>query len=683
MEYQSLYRRFRPGRFSDIIGQEHVVRALRNAVRDNRVGHAYLLSGPRGTGKTTAARVLAKVLNCETPTDGEPCGVCASCKAIESGTSFDLHELDAASHNKVDDIRDLLSKVHLGTPGRSKVYLLDEVHMLTAGAENALLKTLEEPPDHVVFVLATTEPHKVVPTIRSRTQHLELSLVPAEEMTRHVWWIAEQAELDIDDDAVAHVVRAGAGSVRDTLSALDQVVAAGGVARPDVSTDDLVDALATADTGKALAAVNAAVSRGTDPRTVGEHLIRSLRDVFLAAMGADTSHVAPSDRARVTELAGIMRPAVLTRALEMVGAALVDMRQSPDPRIDLEVALVRLTRPDADHNVAALAARVEQLEAAFASGAPVVAARPAPAASSPPAAEVSSTAPTTDPVVIPPRPDPEAPAPGPPTVEDTGPPVEPEPSREPPPPAESSVEPTSRVRPADAARQALAGRSGRSPGPERPAPSASGPDQPPPIPPRRPSARPDPSRDEPGPAPDPPVEVHVPMTSDDAPTPAAMEGSAPTTPTTPTSPEAPAVSPAPTPDVPNRADVEAAWAQVLPQLSKRAALRAAGGRFVESTSSRVVYALPHEGHRKRCEEVSDEISAALTAHFGRPVRLALVVDGPDPTAPQPAVGSQPTEPLPADDEVDLGDLVDAAEHDGTVLDRLTKAFPGAELITDD
>ncbi len=704
MEYQSLYRRFRPGRFSDIIGQEHVVRALRNAVRENRVGHAYLLSGPRGTGKTTAARVLAKVLNCETPIDGEPCGECASCKSIENGTSFDLHELDAASHNKVDDIRDLLSKVHLGTPGRSKVYLLDEVHMLTAGAENALLKTLEEPPDHVVFVLATTEPHKVVPTIRSRTQHLELSLVPAEEMTRHVWWIAEQANLDVDDAAVAHVVRVGGGSVRDTLSALDQVVAAGGVARPDVSTDDLVDSLATADTGKALAAVNAAMSRGTDPRIVGEQLIRSLRDVFLAAMGADTSHVAPSDRDRVRDLAGIMRPAVLTRAMEMVGTALVDMRQSPDPRIDLEVALVRLTRPETDHNVAALAARVEQLEAAFASGVvPVnggtIDPSSRPAAVSPPAVDVP---PTPAPVVIPPRPDPDAPAPVTAAAEIIAPAVDPDP------PASSPAEPSARVRPADAARQALASRSGRPSTPDRPSPSTGGPDQPPPIPPRRPSATPRPASEPAGsvsapppPAPADPV-VRAPIPGDDVATgidtgsSEAPSDPAPTAPpeTAPVAPlvadtaapvDSPVLPPPPAGDsgVPSQTDVEGAWEQVLPHLSKRAALRVTGGRFVESTSSRVVYALPHEGHRKRCEEVSEEISAALTAHFDRPVRLALVVDGPDPTAPQPAAGSQPREPLPADDDVDLGDLVDAAEHDGTVLDRLTKAFPGAELMTDE
>ena len=184
--HQSLYRRYRSQKFSELRGQAHITTALRTAVAEGRQSHAYLFSGPRGTGKTSTARILAKALNCDNLVDGEPCGTCESCVAIEQGKSFDLHELDAASHNKVDDIRDLISKVHLGSPGRTKVYILDEVHMLSAGAENALLKTLEEPPEHVVFVLATTEPHKVVPTIRSRTQHFEFHLLPADELADHV-----------------------------------------------------------------------------------------------------------------------------------------------------------------------------------------------------------------------------------------------------------------------------------------------------------------------------------------------------------------------------------------------------------------------------------------------------------------------------------------------------------------
>ena len=199
MAHQALYRRYRPSCFAELRGQESVVRALQNAVRQGRVGHAYLFSGPRGTGKTSTARILAKALNCtDSSSDGEPCGRCQSCIDIAGNTSYDLIELDAASNNKVDDIRDLISRVAMGSPGKAKVYVLDEVHMLTSGAENALLKTLEEPPDHVVFVLCTTEPHKVVPTIRSRTQHLEFSLIDGDVLADHARWIIEQAGLEVD-----------------------------------------------------------------------------------------------------------------------------------------------------------------------------------------------------------------------------------------------------------------------------------------------------------------------------------------------------------------------------------------------------------------------------------------------------------------------------------------------------
>src|SRR5215831_12136640 len=273
MAYQSLYRRYRPQRFAEVRGQEHLVAGLQNAVRTDRVGHAYLFSGPRGTGKTSTARILAKVLNCEHPVDAEPCGVCESCVAIENGTSFDVHELDAASNNGVEAIRDLIAKSAMGTPGRTKVYILDEVHMLSAAASNALLKTLEETPDHVVFVLATTDPQKVLPTIRSRTQHYELHLLSADELTELAAFIIEDAGLDVPPEGVDYVVRAGAGSARDMESALDQLVVSGGLPDDADALDELVEALCERDTGRSLIAVERAMDAGRSPRLLGEQLI--------------------------------------------------------------------------------------------------------------------------------------------------------------------------------------------------------------------------------------------------------------------------------------------------------------------------------------------------------------------------------------------------------------------------
>ena len=363
MALQALYRRYRPSCFAELRGQEAVVRALQNAVQQGRVGHAYLFSGPRGTGKTSTARILAKALNCtDLSDDGEPCGQCQSCLDIANNASYDLIELDAASNNKVDDVRGLISRVAMGSPGKAKVYVLDEVHMLTPGAENALLKTLEEPPDHVVFVLCTTEPHKVVSTIRSRTQHLEFNLIDGDVLADHARWVVEQAGLEVGEDAIDHAVHRGAGSARDTLSALDQIAAAGGVANRLDAVNAVIDALGGQDYGPAFVAVHDALRSGREPRIIGEAVLDRLRNAFLSAMGADLSHLTDAQQESARATAALIPPAGLTRALEVLGTALVDMRQAPDPRVDLEVALGRLTRRDLDTDIGALLERVERLE---------------------------------------------------------------------------------------------------------------------------------------------------------------------------------------------------------------------------------------------------------------------------------------------------------------------------------
>lgn len=364
MATQSLYRRFRPRKFSELYGQEHVVRALRNAVINGREGQAYLFSGPRGTGKTSTARILAKVLNCEKPVDGEPCCVCESCVAVEHGTSYDVLELDAASNNGVQEIRDIIDAAALTSPGRHRVFILDEVHMLTRAAEAALLKTLEEPPAQVVFVLATTDPQKVSETIRSRVQHLQFHLIAADELEKYVRFVIEKAELTVDDEEIAHVLRLGGGSARDTLSALELVAAGGGEPEEAHHTEEIIRGIVARDHGQALAAVAHAMQQGRDAQTYAQDIVRTMRDCFLSIMSPELVQL-PAQR--VDELSTIARELGvqrIVRIMETLGSTMVEMRHAPDARLLLEVAVVQLASPAFDDSQEGMLARISQLEEA-------------------------------------------------------------------------------------------------------------------------------------------------------------------------------------------------------------------------------------------------------------------------------------------------------------------------------
>ncbi|MFM7094256.1 MAG: ATP-binding protein, partial [Actinomycetota bacterium] len=310
--------------------------------------------------------------------DGEPCCECASCLAVEAGTSYDVIELDAASNNGVEAVRDLIDRAGLGSPGRHRVFILDEVHMLSKPAEAALLKTLEEPPSHVVFVLATTDPQKVSETIRSRTQHLQFHLLPMHDLAEHVRFVVADAGLEVTDAAIEQVLVQGGGSARDTLSALELVVAAGGVAEEAVDLDEFIEAIIDGDPGRALAAVAFAVQQGRDPRTLGDQLVRHLREAFLTQMAPELVQL-PTERAEhVAAWAQRMGNGSIVRSMEAIGDTLIEMRHAPDARLLLEVSLMKLCSPGDSGDVSGLIARIERLERAVTSGASAAPATPPP-----------------------------------------------------------------------------------------------------------------------------------------------------------------------------------------------------------------------------------------------------------------------------------------------------------------
>src|SRR5665213_472452 len=358
----SLYRRFRPARFAELRGQDHVVRALQGAVKNDRISHAYLFSGPRGTGKTTTARILAKALNCENPQDGDACAVCASCLAIAKGSSLDVIELDAASNNGVDDIRDIIAGAWHGTPGTWKVYIFDEVHQLSKAASAALLKTLEEPPSHVVFVLATTDPHKVMPTIRSRTQHLEFRLIGADTLATLLHDVEGAAGLGADDATIEAAVRLGRGSARDALSALDQLLATGAISESQPEFDGLFRALVNDDAVAALRSLAILAREGWDPEQLAENFAGEVRQVFLLQVAPEVADAVDADRDRLASWGDQLGLARSVRILETVGRAIREMKSAPEKIVMLEVAMVRLTKPELDNSYESLDERLTKVE---------------------------------------------------------------------------------------------------------------------------------------------------------------------------------------------------------------------------------------------------------------------------------------------------------------------------------
>ena len=379
----ALYRKYRPARFADVVGQEHVTGPLRIALKAGRINHAYLFSGPRGCGKTSSARILARSLNCEQGPTPDPCGVCASCVALapEGPGNIDVVELDAASHGGVDDARELRDRAfYAPAESRYRVFIVDEAHMVTTQGFNALLKIVEEPPDHLVFVFATTEPEKVLSTIRSRTHHYPFRLIPPGTLRGLLERICAEESAVVAPAVFPLVLRAGGGSARDTLSVLDQLLAGAGpegvtyeravalLGVTDVALiDDVVDALAAGDRAAVFETVDRLVEAGLDPRRFAADLLQRLRDLTLVQAIPDAAQrglvdVGADEVERMVEQAARLGPATLVRYGEILHAGLIEMRGATAPRLLLELLCARMLLPAASTGEPALLERLERIE---------------------------------------------------------------------------------------------------------------------------------------------------------------------------------------------------------------------------------------------------------------------------------------------------------------------------------
>ncbi len=360
MAVQALYRKWRPRTFGKVVGQEHVVRTLRNALISERIHHAYLFAGPRGTGKTTLARLLAKAVNCLAPEDQRPCNECTLCQAVNEGRLLDLIEIDAASNTGVDDVRELRERVGFRpNEGRYKVYVIDEVHMLSNAAFNALLKTLEEPPPHAIFVLATTESHKIPATVLSRCQRFDFHRIPVSKIAARLEWVAEQERIQADQQALALIARQATGSLRDAISLLDQLASYddSGITVAEVhaalGTGDseiviqITNALAKGDVAQGLGSINTAVDEGADPRQFARQMVEHLRTLLLLRLGSGVlpPHVSDEMRPQLETQAAAFSRRALAQAVRLFNQAAAEAKGGWQPQLPLEMAFIEAMLP--------------------------------------------------------------------------------------------------------------------------------------------------------------------------------------------------------------------------------------------------------------------------------------------------------------------------------------------------
>jgi DNA polymerase III subunit gamma/tau len=656
-ESTSLYRRHRPGSFDEVVGQTHVVRTLRNAVEQDKVNHAYLFVGSRGTGKTSMAKILARSLNCERggPTV-TPCGECESCVTIAAGTSMDVIEMDAASNRSVDDVRDLRERVaYAPSGGRWKVYILDEAHMLTKEAWNAFLKTLEEPPPHTVFVLATTESHKVMATIADRCQRFDFQRPSLEQISEVLNRVAAQESIQVEDGAVAMIARSAQGSFRDALGTLDQMVAFGG---NQVGLDEVlemlgaadadllfeaVDAVGASDPKEVLLGVERMARSGRDPSQFARDLLAHLRLLLVTQTTGEVPNtfvVTATDTARISQQASAVGAATLVRTIDELASALTAVREGDDARMAVEIALLKAARPDLDPTTEGLLRRIEKLERQLAGGGPPP--TPTPIAP-PPSRPARPTAPTPS-TPHPSRPNPQASA---------------QPQASPPEPQPPAPEPSATQPPEPQPQK---------PEPSLAPPSAGQPETPEPTPAQPTSVSPD--------TPEPRQPRADAPSAGGAPTGAPHRAQAAPPPSTvgdvgATGPAAGAPSSL---AVQELTQVTRIWPTILDKLAEKAPALAAtfdGAGPIAFEGDDLTIGFPaDQPFNKRKAESPDRRQALIDAFAtvtGGPVAPRYVLLEEDAPAPTPA--APPDTPAPGSERIDEDDL----------LDRLKSEFDAEEV----